>query len=136
MARKIYDPNEDSSSEVDPQLQNQSRELYTNFIREEIHLQGLQVPPDVPSLVYCFKKQPILFSNSFNLFRLDNIHFTNPLWLCNASSLRQLANEFSSSPLRAQVRSRAQSINLTTLNAQNFGEMIQEIFSVCSNFKM
>lgn len=51
MARKIYDPNEDSSSEVDPQLQNQSRELYTNFIREEIHLQGLQVPPDVPSLV-------------------------------------------------------------------------------------
>lgn len=60
MARKIYDPNENSSSEVDPQLQIQSRELYANFIREEIQLQGLLVPPDVPSLVYCLLKKLII----------------------------------------------------------------------------
>ncbi len=48
MARKIYDPNEDeNSTQFDSELQIQSRELYTNFVREEIELQGLPVP-DVP----------------------------------------------------------------------------------------
>ncbi|EFX86309.1 hypothetical protein DAPPUDRAFT_313331 [Daphnia pulex] len=109
MARKIYDPNEDeNSTPSDSELQIQSRELYTNFVREEIELQGLPVP-DVPVL--------------------DNIQFSNPLWICNASNLRQLANEFSQSPLRNEVRLRAQSVDLTTLNGQNFSEMIQEIFS-------
>jgi hypothetical protein len=51
MARKIYDPNEDeNSTPSDSELQIQSRELYTNFVREEIELQGLPVP-DVPVLV-------------------------------------------------------------------------------------
>lgn len=59
MARKIYDLSEGESSSsreegaaviVDLQLQTQSRELYANFVREEIQLQGLPVP-DVPSLV-------------------------------------------------------------------------------------
>ena len=53
MARKIYDPSDDESSDsaqsID--LQTQTRELYTNFVREEIQLQGLVVPSDVPSLV-------------------------------------------------------------------------------------
>lgn len=65
--------------------------------------------------------------------RLANLEFSNPLWLCNASNLRQLANEFSQSPLRQQVRSRAQSVNLTTLNSANFSEMIQEIFQVSAS---
>jgi len=51
MARKIYDPNEDeNSTPTDSELQIQSRELYANFVREEIELQGLAVP-DVPVLV-------------------------------------------------------------------------------------
>ncbi|XP_032795741.2 uncharacterized protein LOC116932114 isoform X1 [Daphnia magna] len=117
MARKIYDPSENENSLsteqgaeqiVDSQLQTQSRELYANFVREEIQLQGLPVP-HVPSL--------------------DTIQFSNPLWVCNASSLRQLANEFSLSPLRNEVCYRAQSVDLTTLNGQNFSEMIQEVFS-------
>lgn len=60
MARKIYDPSENENSLsteqgaeqiVDSQLQTQSRELYANFVREEIQLQGLPVP-HVPSLVF------------------------------------------------------------------------------------
>jgi len=47
MARKIYDPNDDNS--VDPQLQDQSRELYENFLREEIQIRGLPVPSEIPS---------------------------------------------------------------------------------------
>lgn len=62
-----------------------------------------------------------------------NVPFSNPLWLCNASNLRQIANEFSNSPLREAVRSRAQSVDLATLNSQTFGEMIQEVFSVSKN---
>lgn len=54
MARKISDLNEDHSAPVDSQLQTQSRELYANFVREEIQLQGLQVPPEIPSLVYYY----------------------------------------------------------------------------------
>ncbi|XP_057364542.1 uncharacterized protein LOC130685277 [Daphnia carinata] len=115
MARKICDPSENENSlsteqgaEPIADLQTQSRELYANFVREEIQLQGLPVP-HVPSL--------------------DDIQFSNPLWVCNASSLRQLANEFSLSPLRNEVRYRAQNVDLTTLNAQNFSEMIQEVFS-------
>lgn len=55
MARKIYDPNDDENSSsneegaVDLQLQTQSRELYANFVREEIQLQGLTIPQDVSS---------------------------------------------------------------------------------------
>ena len=45
MARKIYDPNDEDS--VDPQLQNQSRELYANFLREEIQIHGLSVPSEI-----------------------------------------------------------------------------------------
>lgn len=54
MARKIFDPNEDddsSTSTVDSQLQTQSRELYANFVREEIQLQGLSIPQEAPSFV-------------------------------------------------------------------------------------
>ena len=52
MARKIYDPNEDENTiSSDSELQIQSRELYANFVREEIELQGLPVP-DVPLLVF------------------------------------------------------------------------------------
>ena len=57
MARKVYDPNEESSdqdSNLTPnelQLVTQSRELYTNFIREQISLQGLSPPEDMPQLV-------------------------------------------------------------------------------------
>ena len=47
MARKISDPTEESS--VDPQLQNQSRELYENFLREEIQINGLPLPSEISS---------------------------------------------------------------------------------------
>ncbi len=58
MARKIYDLNDDENSSsneegvVDLQLQTQSRELYANFVREEIQLQGLAIPQDVSSYVF------------------------------------------------------------------------------------
>lgn len=68
----------------------------------------------------------MFFSSSLE----NGTSFSNPLWLCNATNLRQLANEFSNSPLRIQVRNQAQSVDLATLNAQTFGEMIQEVFSV------
>ena len=55
MARIVYDPDDeepaqpnDNSNVVDPQLQNESRELYNNFLREEIQLHGgLELPPDI-----------------------------------------------------------------------------------------
>jgi hypothetical protein len=63
MARKIYDPNDDeNSTPSDSELQIQSRELYTNFVREEIELQGLPVP-DVPVLV-----SPDFFKRFFSFF--------------------------------------------------------------------
>jgi len=114
MARKVYhrreyDDNETPSENVDAQLQTQTRELYTNFIHEEIQSHGLDVPATL----------------TFD----QNVPFSNPLWLCNAANLRQIANEFSHSPLREEVRRRAQSVDLLTLNSHTFSEMIQEIFS-------
>ena len=49
MARKVYhqreyDDSETPSENVDAQLQTQTRELYTNFIHEEIQSHGLDVP--------------------------------------------------------------------------------------------
>ena len=68
--------------------------------------------------------------SSFSIRFDQNVRFSNPLWLCNATNLRQIANEFSHSPLRNLVRMRAQSVDLLSLNSQNFSEMIQEVFSV------
>ena len=67
----------------------------------------------------------------FAIDRLSDINqFTNPLWLCTATNLRGLANEFANSPLRQEVRLRAQTVDIATLNAHSFSEMIQEVFSV------
>lgn len=53
MARIVYDPENDEDDEpsgdnnFDPQLQNESRELYNNFLREEIQLHGgLELPSE------------------------------------------------------------------------------------------
>ncbi len=57
--------NESSKMSVRPSIlciQIQSRELYTNFVREEIELQGLPVP-DVPVLV-----SPDFFKRFFSFF--------------------------------------------------------------------
>jgi len=114
MARTVYNPTEDNddrvpSQNVDAELQTQTRELYTNFLHEEIQSHGLDVPVTLP----------------FD----QNVPFSNPLWLCNANNLRQIANEFSHSPLRDEVRRRAQRVDILTLNSQTFSEMIQEMFS-------
>ena len=50
--------------------------------------------------------------------------------MCSAASLRRLANEFSNSPLRQELRARAQTVNLATLTSTNFSEMIQQVFQV------
>ena len=66
MARKVNESNEE---DVDPQLQVQSRELYANFVREEIHLQGLSVPSEAESFVpfpNCTKTST--FSSFLSLF--------------------------------------------------------------------
>jgi hypothetical protein len=60
MARKIYDPNEDENTTPSDELQIQSRELYANFVREEIELQGLPVP-DVPLLVFFLSKSMFFY---------------------------------------------------------------------------
>ena len=65
MARKVYDPNEnaspstsdqstDGNSQDVNQLETQSRELYTNFFREQISLNGLPLPDGVPMSVHSF----------------------------------------------------------------------------------
>jgi len=114
MARTVYntteeDNDDDNLENVHLELQVQSRELYTNFLHEEIQSNGLDMPASL----------------TFE----QNVRFSNPLWLCNATNLRQIANEFSHSPLRNLVRMRAQSVDLLSLNSQNFSEMIQEVFS-------
>lgn len=62
MARLVYDPTDESQEpppnnavHIDPQLQNESRELYNNFLREEIQLHGgLEMPSEIipPWVVY------------------------------------------------------------------------------------
>lgn len=53
MARTVYNPTEDNddrvpSQNVDAELQTQTRELYTNFLHEEIQSHGLDVPVTLP----------------------------------------------------------------------------------------
>lgn len=36
-----------------PQLEAQSRELYSNFLREELQNEGYQIPQDFPQSVNC-----------------------------------------------------------------------------------
>lgn len=55
MARIVYDSDAEEEpspyndgGNVDPQLQNESLELYNNFLREEIQLHGgLEVPSEI-----------------------------------------------------------------------------------------
>lgn len=58
---KVHEEENDSDSGADSsretssfQLEDQSRELYSNFLREELHSGGYQIPLDAPQLVNIF----------------------------------------------------------------------------------
>jgi len=78
----------------------QGERLYRNFLRDQLHQNNLSPP------------------------RGDSLFSSDPL----EHDLASLAERFSRSEGREQVRERAEAVDLSTLNSENFNSLLSELF--------